>query len=172
MHCSAVTTNLLPRRAWPTGRRTQKIVPRRSSTLLVVRWEEAADAEIGAQDAMPLGMVLAVERQMATSIGDRRRGLSMPARAAASVYDLDLRRKEHVAPERAYRRTKINILRVQEEALIEAPDGVRVSPPHQQTGAADPVDRALSTRLALSEPGQPRYPVGMRAHEALLPQLS
>ncbi len=51
-------------------------------------------------------------------------------------------REQHDAAARAERGAEIHVLRVHEIALVEQADGLGIRAPHQQAGAADPVDAA------------------------------
>ena len=94
----------------------------------------------------PARMVLLVERQMAAPIGGvhgRRRGR---ARSAAQVDDLRRRREEDPCGPARGRGAEVDVLGVEEEALVEQADRLGVGAADQQARAADPVDELLAPR--------------------------
>src|SRR3954468_21695360 len=98
-----------------------------------------ADAQVQPENGRPSRVMLFVERDPAAPISrvGRRRGRG--GRSATQVHDLDVGREQHAAAARSHRRAEVDVLRVHEEAFVEAADGFGIGAAYQQTRTGHPI---------------------------------
>ena len=77
------------------------------------------------------------------------------------MHDFRRRREHDTAATRAELRAEVDVLGVEEKALVEKPDGLRIRTPDHQAGAAHPVD-------ILFAPGGAVYPRQDRADSCIV----
>src|SRR5579863_1124247 len=110
-----------------------------------------AHAQPGPQPGGPVRRVLVVEQDVAAIVvtGSRR------SRPATAMHDGGVGREAHPAAARAEGGAEIDVLFVEEEALIEKARRLRGGPANEQAGAAHPVDLALLGQMLLRTSARP-----------------
>src|ERR671924_2176926 len=113
-------------------------------------------------------MVLLVKRQMAAAVRGAGSVWRRCPRSSPHVRDLSRWRKQNPAAERPNRRTEIDVLHIEEVALIQQTHGFSVIAVHQQAGGAEPVHVLLPSRDPLHEVRDRWHTPAMQRQQRLL----